>query len=192
MVSTEAQAVGAGTVWIGQTSAAIPLALTFDTSGAIGSLDALTQGVAGLDFAVVGGGTCTAGTYYSAGASCTVNVTFTPQAAGLRNGAVVLKDEGGNVIATAYIHGTGSGPQVSFLPGSQSTLLSGFGYPVGVAVDGGGNVFVADGGNNAVYEISAASGYTTVKTLGGGFYRPWALRWTGAGTSSSPTTATVW
>ncbi len=44
--------------------------------------------------------------------------------------------------------------------------------PTGVAVDASGNVFVADYGNNAVKEIVAASGYTTIKTLGGGFLDP--------------------
>ena len=40
-----------------------------------------------------------------------------------------------------------------------------------MAVDGSGNVFVADTGNNAVKEILAAGGYTTVNTLGSGFNR---------------------
>ena len=51
------------------------------------------------------------------------------------------------------------------------TLGSGFNSPAGVAVDGRGNVFVADADNNAVKEI-LAPGYTTVNTLGGGFSRP--------------------
>jgi hypothetical protein len=42
----------------------------------------------------------------------------------------------------------------------------------GVAVDGSGNVFVADAGNNAVKEYLAAGGYTTVKTIGSGFNDP--------------------
>jgi hypothetical protein len=40
-----------------------------------------------------------------------------------------------------------------------------FNDPSGVAVDGSGNVFVADYGNNAVKEILAVGGYTTVNTL---------------------------
>ena len=47
-----------------------------------------------------------------------------------------------------------------------NTLGSGFSFPDGVAVDGSGNVFVADTGNSAVKEILAAGGYTTVNTLG--------------------------
>jgi streptogramin lyase len=51
------------------------------------------------------------------------------------------------------------------------TLGSGFNSPAGVAVDGRGNVFVADADNNAVKEI-LAPGYTTVNTLGSGFNSP--------------------
>ena len=39
-------------------------------------------------------------------------------------------------------------------------------------MDGSGNIFVADSGNNAVKEILAAGGYTTVNTLGSGFSSP--------------------
>ncbi len=42
---------------------------------------------------------------------------------------------------------------------------------MGVAVDGSGNVYVADTNNDAVKEILAAGGYTTVKTL----YSAWLL-----------------
>jgi DNA-binding beta-propeller fold protein YncE len=47
-----------------------------------------------------------------------------------------------------------------------NTLGSGFHIPERVAVDGSGNVFVADYDNDAVKKILAAGGYTTVKTLG--------------------------
>jgi hypothetical protein len=43
---------------------------------------------------------------------------------------------------------------------TQSTLSSGFSEPIGVAVDGSGNVFVADFGNSAVKEILVAGAYT--------------------------------
>ena len=169
-----------GTVSIGQTSAVISLPLTFAGSGAAGSPIGLTQGAAGLDFAVASAGTCKAGTYF-AGNSCTVNVTFTPKFVGNRNGAVVMKDSAGNILATAYIHGAGSGPQLSFLPGTQTALHSGFGSPVGVAVDGSGNIYVADSPNNAVYEVLAASGFTSVKSLGGHFKNPDGVAVDGSG-----------
>src|SRR6202040_30397 len=82
---------------------------------------------------------------------------------------------------TGYLQGTGEGPQVNFLPGVQSTLGSGFSSPHGVSVDGSGNVFVADYGNNAVKEILAAGGYTTVNTLGSGFSQPAGVSVDGSG-----------
>jgi large repetitive protein len=48
------------------------------------------------------------------------------------------------------------------------TLGSGFANPFTVAVEASGNVVVIDYGNHAVKEISASSGYTTVRTLVGG------------------------
>jgi hypothetical protein len=50
-----------------------------------------------------------------------------------------------------------------------------------VAVDGSGNVFVADLGNNAVKEIVAAGGYTTVNTLRSGFNEPEGVAVDGSG-----------
>lgn len=58
------------------------------------------------------------------------------------------------------------------------TLLpvgSGFSNPQGIALDGSGNVFVADQDNNAVKEVLAAGGFTTVNTLGNGFSEPTAV-----------------
>jgi streptogramin lyase len=64
---------------------------------------------------------------------------------------------------------------------SITTLGSGFNQPYGVAVDGSGNVFVADQGNNAVKEILTAGGYTTVNTLGSGFINPVGVAVDGSG-----------
>ena len=61
-----------------------------------------------------------------------------------------------------------------------------------MAVDGSGNVFVADWDNSAVYEIVAAGGYTTVKNLvPGSFVMPMTWRWTGAAMSTSLISATA-
>ena len=139
----------------------------------------LTQGATGLDFADAGSDTCTANTAYAAGQSCTLNVTFTPKFSGTRDGAVVLYDTNGNAIATGYLQGTGLGPQINFLPGIQDILGSGFNSPVGVAVDGSGDLYVADYGNNAVKEILAVNGSIpaspTIRTLGSGFSRPMSV-----------------
>ena len=59
------------------------------------------------------------------------------------------------MIATADVFGTGTGPQVVFGPATQSTLGGGFNIPEGLAVDGSGNVYVAERSNNAVKEMPA-------------------------------------
>jgi hypothetical protein len=123
------------------------LTFTFDTAGTIGTPAVLTQGVAGLDFTDAGTGSCTTnGTTHSymAGDTCTLIVSFTPKFSGVRYGAATLSNTSGALIATAYVYGTGTGPQVTFSPGTQTTLGGGFIQPQGVAVDGNGNVFVAD------------------------------------------------
>jgi NHL repeat len=53
-----------------------------------------------------------------------------------------------------------------------------FSTPGGIALDNAGNLFVADSGNNAVKELTAASGYATVKRLApttGNFTLPMAV-----------------
>jgi streptogramin lyase len=62
--------------------------------------------------------------------------------------------------------------QTAHFSGAVISLGSGFNLPSGVAMDGSGNVFVADSINNAVKEILAVDGYTTVNTLGSGFNQP--------------------
>ena len=52
------------------------------------------------------------------------------------------------------------------------TLGSGFIDPTGIAVDGNGNVVVADPGRGAIYKILASGGYATVETLTGALGDP--------------------
>jgi len=173
-----------GAVNIGTTSPANTLAFVFDTGGTLGGTAVLTQGASGLDFKDAGTGTCAANTAYTAGESCTVNVTFKPRFAGTRTGAAVLYDSTGNAIASGYVQGTGVGPQIAFQPGAPSTL-GGFNSPSNVAVDGGGNVYVADLENNVVKEILAVNGNIpaspTIRTLGSGFNQPFGIALDGSG-----------
>jgi sugar lactone lactonase YvrE len=167
-----------GSVNLGSTSSTIPETFLVDTGGTLGPVSVLTAGAPDMDFANAGTGTCTPNATYTAGETCSVNVTFTPRFAGARNGAVELNDTNGNVIATAYIQGTGVGPQLSFSPGTQTTLGSGFDFAAGVAVDGSGNAYVVDIINNLgnVQEIMAVNGRIpanpTIRTLVGGLDCP--------------------
>jgi len=187
---------GFGSAAIGQTSAPTTVTLTFAATTTIGSITAMTQGAPGLDFAIVPGGTCTVGATYSSGQSCTVNVTFTAKEAGLRNGGIVVLDTSGTLQAQAYVHGTGTGPQMIFMaepyyydgegfasnnPANDTLIGGGFNHP-GVAVDGAGDVFVADLGNNAIKEIPAGCTQDSCqKVVMGGIGGPWAVAVDGAG-----------
>ena len=177
--------VNFGSVNVGATSPSVPLTFTIDTSGTLGSMSVLTQGVAGLEFVNTGTGTCAANTAYTAGQTCTVNVIFTPRFAGTRYGAVVFNDPIGNPIATAYTQGTGVGPQINFMPGVQSVLGSGFDSPMGVAVDGIGNIYLADTFHGQVKELLVASGsvpsYPAIRILWGGFNTPVGVAVDGSG-----------
>lgn len=149
---------------IGQTSATISAIFTFTAGGMIGAPQVLTQGAAGLDFADAGTGTCTMNHSYRTGDICTVDVTMTPRFAGTRYGAAEISDNSGNVLAVGYLRGIGIGPQVKFLPGIQSTISNVL-APSGIAVDAGGNVYVADDSYRALYKETFSSGSYTQTTV---------------------------
>src|ERR1700681_4001488 len=69
--------------------------------------------------------------------------------------------------------------------GAVVILGSGFSTPTGVAVDGSGNVYVADNGNSAVKEILAVNGTIppspVINTLGSGFSFPFTVAVDGSG-----------
>jgi sugar lactone lactonase YvrE/uncharacterized protein (DUF2345 family) len=124
----------------------------------------VTQGASGLDFTLASGNTCM-GTV-SPG-TCTVNVTFTPIAPGLRQGAVQLFDNVGNLLVSTAISGVGQGPAVAFAPGTQTTVpTSGLQYPDGVAVDAAGNVFIADYVADTVVKVTPGGVQSTVSATG--------------------------
>jgi sugar lactone lactonase YvrE len=161
------------------------LTFIFDSAGTIGAPEVLTQGAAGLDFADARTGSCTAngtGHRYNAGDTCTVDVAFAPRSAGARNGAVELVSSSGAIIATVYANGTGIGQQIAFDPGPQITPGGGFSGPWDVAVDGAGNLYIADTGNGAVKKAPAGcTASSCVTTLVSGLYLPTGVALDGAG-----------
>ena len=158
-------------------SSTIPVTFTMAATTTIGSVQVVTQGTTGLDFQQGSGGTCS-GTI-SAGNSCTVNVTFTPIAPGLRQGAVELLDGGGNVLATKLIYGIGQGPAAAFNPGVQAQVGSGLNQPQGVAVDAAGDVFISNYGLGNVFKVAHGGVQTTVPASG--LASPYGVAVDGAG-----------
>jgi YVTN family beta-propeller protein len=151
------------------------LRFTFTSEGTIGAPAVLTQGAAKKDFTDAGRGTCTTNGpahAYAAGDTCTVAVAFTPTYPGPRYGAVeLLNSTGTAVIASANVFGIGTGPQVVFQPSTSSVLAVGspgsepLAQPEGVAVDGAGDVYIADSDNNRIVEVTA-TGVASVLNVG--------------------------
>jgi sugar lactone lactonase YvrE len=125
-----------------------------------------------------GTGTCTAKTY-AAGSSCTVIVSFGPQYPGTDRAALELLDASNNVLSTAYLSGTGVGPAPTLDPGTVAASPATFKTPESSALDAAGDLFVADAGASAVYEIK--SGSTTAVSIGTGLSSPAGVAVDGAG-----------
>jgi large repetitive protein len=166
---------------VGQQSQPTSVTVTLSASGVASAPQALTRGVAGMDFSVAGGGSCAANTAYIAGQKCTVNVIFAPKYPGLRNGAVVLTTASGALLGTAFLSGTATGSLSVLNPGRIDTV-AGDGelnfradgvpaiqapifLPYGVIVDPAGNIFLSDSNNNRIRRVDGQSGL--ISTIAG-------------------------
>ena len=109
--------------------------------------------------------------------SCTVNVKFTSQFAGLRRGAVKLLDTGNNLIATGYISGIGANSQPAFTPGPVQNLWSHGAVP-GVTVDGAGTLYFVTG---SLQIYNTRGGNSNLMPIGTTLHSPFGLALDGAG-----------
>ena len=170
-------------VTVGGTALTEAIPVKVKTAGTLGSIQVLTLGTANLDFTLVSG--CSTGTSYAAGATCTVSAQFAPRYPGVRQGAIVLLDTGGNVMASQTVNGIGVA-SLSVMEAGELTTVAGNGHladdgtnpnsalntaihePLGVASDGAGNLFYTDSGNNVIRRVDAVSGnVSTVAGTGG-------------------------
>lgn len=140
-------------------------------TGTIASIKVLTSGIENLDYTLVTRQSCVGA--LSVGQGCAVSVQFQPTAPGLRSGAVVLLGTDGSVMGTRLMSGLGLGPLGVFVPGTIDTAVgNGFWVytgddnpalstpvylPMGVAVDGAGNIFVSDSGNNRIRRVDVTT-----------------------------------
>jgi sugar lactone lactonase YvrE len=109
--------------------------------------------------------------------SCTVNVNFTSQYAGLRRGAVKLVDTSNNLIATGYVSGIGANSQAGFTAGPAQKLWASGAVP-GVTVDGAGNIYFVTG-SAQIYNTKG--GNFNLMPLGTTLNSPFGLALDGAG-----------
>lgn len=167
-----------GLVQVAQTSASVPVTITFTSALTPATIKVVTTGLTGLDWADAGTGTCKAGATYSVGSTCTMDVTFTPQFPGPRPGAIVFYDANNKVISRTFLGGSGLGPMMTYdtLPANSNTLSIQPGNPAsalypnnasvnpyptpisqphGGRFDAAGNLFLADYGSGKVIEFPA-------------------------------------
>jgi large repetitive protein len=145
-----------GSVAVGSTGGAVPFSFTVAGGTTISSISVMTMGATGQDFAEASGSTCAAQNY-SATTSCTINITVSPAAAGLRMGGLLISSNKGSTFVPLYA--TGTGPQLAFTPATRSTVLTGLSVISridGLAVDGSDNLYV--GGSNAAEKATLAGG----------------------------------
>jgi sugar lactone lactonase YvrE len=167
-VSAQPKSVNFGSQPFGVATGVESLSFSVVKGTTVGSIAVLTLGAPNLDFTDAGGSTCAAATYLSA-KTCTVNVHFTPLGTGLRLGAVVFfaaANNTGKILATVPLSGDGVAPQVAFVPSAATAIDpvvagKGLSYPAGVAVDGAGNLYIADGQNKRVVRVPAGGGAAT-------------------------------
>jgi sugar lactone lactonase YvrE len=144
------------------------LTYTFTSTATLSAINVLTAGASGLDYTLNSASTCTVGTSYNPGNTCTVEVAFKPTAAGARPGAVTLFAQGTNLpLLTEYLSGVGNAAEVTIDPGTKTTLgtMAG-GQADGSAMDGAGNVYVADYWDNQIVKIAAGTKTQTAVVTG--------------------------
>ncbi len=145
-------------------SQTLPLTYSVIDSATLGTPKVLTGGMPNLDFTLASGSSCSGSV--SGGTACTVNVTFTPQAAGARNGTVEIVDGSGNVITTTTISGSGLANVTGSPVAQVSTNLlqfntAAFGstpnLPLTVTNIGGGTLIVAPTINGQSFTIAGST-----------------------------------
>jgi sugar lactone lactonase YvrE len=172
--TAQAPAAFPGSTSVGQTSSPLTVSVAITGNGVAVAPRAVTQGIAGADFALATGGTCAAGSSYFAGQTCTVVVTFKPKSPGVRSGAVVLQASDGSLLGSTLLAGAGQGSLAVLQPGQIDTVVGDGAWtyrgdgvlatmapiflPTAVAVDAGGNIFLSDSSNNRVRRVDAVSG----------------------------------
>ena len=121
---------------------------------------------------------CTSGQAYAVGATCLIQITHRPLLPGLRLGAATLTTTStpAVVLATTYVSSNDAAALVSMTPGTISTFAGyttsathdvSIGQARDIAMDGAGNLYIADTQDAIVYELNVTTGALTVIAGGG-------------------------
>jgi sugar lactone lactonase YvrE len=162
-----------GALAVGTVSGQQSVVLQTLNAGRVATVQVVTQGAGGLDFAVPStpAFSC-AGSVLVMGGSCQQSVTFTPAYPGLRIGAVVLLDANNNLLAETLLFGTGTGALGVLIPGNivpvagdglyldavvdgVNALQTELYVPSSVALDGAGNLYIADTFHHRIRKVTA-------------------------------------
>ncbi len=164
---------------IGTQSSPVNVSVRLPRGGTISSVHLRTGGVENLDFSLAGVADCSTQATYLPNKVCNFSVIFQPKYPGQRVGAVILLDSNNSVVGSSNIVGTGLGPLSLFVPGTIQTVAGDASWiyhpgddgipattspiylPYGITVDGAGNLFIADGNNNRIRRVDAASQIVT-------------------------------
>lgn len=146
IMTTPAALVQFGTTGLGQ--AAQPVPVTVTNPGALSALTGLRLAInaAGITNGFgLSGNTC--GPTLAAGASCTVNVTFTPSAYGPLTGTLVASSANGGNPVSLQLVGIGFDFRLSLLGSASATVVQGQTASYGLALTTLGGVTGNSGGN---------------------------------------------
>jgi hypothetical protein len=106
--------------------------------------------------------------------TCTVNVILHPKYPGTHTGAVVLTQSSGDPLGVTFMDGASRGSLGLIVPGTITTVAGNGAWiyrqdnvpainapiflPMGVAIDGAGNLFLSDSSNNRIRRVDAGTG----------------------------------
>lgn len=138
--------------------------ITVPSGTTLANFSVVTFGAPNRDFSEVPAGTTCPN--LNSG-TCTIEVQFQPTAAGRRQGAVLLTDPSGNTLLSVSLDGAGNGATPAFAPSTISTFAGGgtagdggqaasaqLLRPMGIAMDGFGNYYIADQKANKVRKVT--------------------------------------
>jgi len=170
---------------LGATTGNQGVTVTASLAGTVTSVEILTLGSPSGDFAAGTGTSNCASATLAQSATCTESITFTPAKPGLRLGAVVLvgtpsAGSGQSVLGTAYLSGTGVGGLGVLVAGNLLPVAGQLGLytsvgdnqpatqaelylPSGIALDGAGNLYIADSLHNRIRMVCASATSATIQ-----------------------------